>query len=284
MQITVYGKASLMLESVESLLLSREAENNLMIGLLYRLKRAEEQGQSLTDHLWTVNNPDGYPVLVNLLNSHNLVVASVGIVSDQIILIAAEHLNGNHPMIPGIVGPVTVVESLAKQRNLQGLGQPDSVMNQRIYQISRLEDIPYSSGSLKRVEIGDINLIRSWIQAFREDIGEPASLEAAEQMGKKAIEEKSLYMWKDGPHYVSMAGHVRPTKNGTVIGYVYTPPMWRGKGYASSCVAALTQHLLDDGYAFCSLYTNLANPTSNHIYTRMGYLPIQDSMMVRYQH
>jgi len=41
-------------------------------------------------------------------------------------------------------------------------------------------------------------------------------------------------------------------------------------------VAALSQHLLNTGRAFCTLFTDLANPTSNHIYQEIGYRRLGD--------
>jgi uncharacterized protein len=35
--------------------------------------------------------------------------------------------------------------------------------------------------------------------------------------------------------------------------------------------------LLEQGRRFCFLYTDLANPTSNAIYLRIGYEPVCDS-------
>ena len=52
---------------------------------------------------------------------------------------------------------------------------------------------------------------------------------------------------------------------------MYTPPERRGCGYASTCVAALSQRLLDSGYRRCFLFTDLANPISNRLYRRLGY-------------
>lgn len=46
--------------------------------------------------------------------------------------------------------------------------------------------------------------------------------------------------------------------------------------YASACVAALSQLILDEGKEFCTLFTDLANPTSNHIYQQIGYRPVCD--------
>jgi predicted GNAT family acetyltransferase len=79
-----------------------------------------------------------------------------------------------------------------------------------------------------------------------------------------------------------LAGAARPTVNGIAIGPVYTPPQFRGKGYASSLVAKLSQHLLDQGRTFCTLFTDLANPTSNRIYQNIGYRPVCDYTVYRF--
>jgi len=60
------------------------------------------------------------------------------------------------------------------------------------------------------------------------------------------------------------------------VSLVYTPPERRNRGYASALVAALSQHLLDAGWQFCVLFTDLANPISNSIYQRIGYRPVSD--------
>jgi hypothetical protein len=57
---------------------------------------------------------------------------------------------------------------------------------------------------------------------------------------------------------------------------VFTPSHLRRRGYATSCVAAITQRMLDSGKKFCCLYTDLANPTSNSIYQMIGYQPTCD--------
>lgn len=91
-------------------------------------------------------------------------------------------------------------------------------------------------------------------------------LEKAQAM----IEGDRLYLWEDGK-IVSMAASTRATQNGVSINAVFTPKPYRKKGYASSCVAHLCQTLLDSGYAFCSLFTDASNPTSNKIYQNIGF-------------
>ena len=64
---------------------------------------------------------------------------------------------------------------------------------------------------------------------------------------------------------------------------MYTPPQHRGNGYASALVAAQSQWLLDNGYEFCFLYTDLANPTSNAIYERIGYSQVAEAGMYSFR-
>jgi predicted GNAT family acetyltransferase len=75
---------------------------------------------------------------------------------------------------------------------------------------------------------------------------------------------------------VSLAGYGGPTPSGIRIGPVYTPPELRGRGYATVLTAELSRLLLQGGRRFCFLFTDLANPTSNSIYQRIGYRPVAD--------
>jgi predicted GNAT family acetyltransferase len=84
-----------------------------------------------------------------------------------------------------------------------------------------------------------------------------------------------LYVWDDN-RIVSYAGFGGPTPHGIRIGPVYTPPEYRQHGYASACVAGMSQLILKAGRQFCFLFTDLRNPTSNHIYQVIGYQPVCD--------
>ena len=81
---------------------------------------------------------------------------------------------------------------------------------------------------------------------------------------------------------MSLAGFGGPTPNGIRIGPVYTPPDLRGRGYGTAVTAEVSRLLLDRGHRFCFLYTDLANPTSNAIYMRIGYEPVCDSREVAF--
>jgi predicted GNAT family acetyltransferase len=91
-----------------------------------------------------------------------------------------------------------------------------------------------------------------------------------------------ILLWEEDGEPVSLAGWGGPTPNGVRVGPVYTPPELRGRGYATALTAELSQRLLDGrlfegGRRFCFLYTDLANPTSNAIYERIGYRRVAES-------
>ena len=84
------------------------------------------------------------------------------------------------------------------------------------------------------------------------------------------LNRQQLYVWEE-EDIVSMAGWARPSKLGIAINYVYTPKAFRRKGYARGLVAALSEHMLEKGYPFCTLFTDRQNSTSNKIYQEIGY-------------
>lgn len=83
-------------------------------------------------------------------------------------------------------------------------------------------------------------------------------------------------LWEDAGATVSLAGFGNPTPNGTRVGPVYTHRRCEAGGYASALVGQMTAMLLNRGLRFCFLFTDLANPTSNNIYQRVGYEPVSD--------
>jgi predicted GNAT family acetyltransferase len=149
-------------------------------------------------------------------------------------------------------------------------------MRLRVYELREVNPptrIP--DGQMRRATIADTSLVTDWYHEFTKEALEEGSREEARKVASRFIALGSVYLWEDGEP-VSMAFRTRPTRHGCTVTGVYTPPDRRGRGYASACVAGLSQILLDSGYQVCNLFTDLANPTSNSIYQRIGYRPVCD--------
>ncbi len=118
------------------------------------------------------------------------------------------------------------------------------------------------------------DLLMQWVEAFCEDAG--LSEPGARDLFLQRLKRGSLaWLWQVDGEPVSMAVSSRTEVCSRISG-VYTPPEHRRRGYASACVAALSQYALDEGVSLCSLNTNLSNPTSNRIYQEIGYRPVED--------
>jgi len=145
---------------------------------------------------------------------------------------------------------------------------------QRIHRLDRLvEPAVLPPGALRQARDDERPLVVRWLDAFVEDtrIGGAGGVAIADVL----FAERQVFLWDDqGPK--AMVGVPGFTPNGARVGYVYTPPDQRGRGYAAAATAALSRQLLDAGRRFCVLFTDLANPVSNRIYARLGYVPVCD--------
>jgi uncharacterized protein len=138
----------------------------------------------------------------------------------------------------------------------------------------RRPDIPV--GRFRSATPQDAETMARWTVALGADIDEPITEAEAAGIVARLTAATDLTVWERDAEVVSMAAVVRRTPWSSSIALVYTPPEFRGRGFASATVAELSQRELDSGKAWCSLFTDLANPTSNHIYTEIGYEPACD--------
>jgi predicted GNAT family acetyltransferase len=152
------------------------------------------------------------------------------------------------------------------------------MMAQRIYRLDCVNSVSVVPGRIRLATLADKDLVSSWIRAFSIDINEGSNPDLRESDITQRIEKGGIYLWEDTGRPVSMAGKTRPTEHGMAVSLVYTPPEFRRRGYATACVAGVCGGILKSGYDFCTLYTDLSNPTSNSIYMKIGFKPVCDSV------
>jgi len=278
---TIYPNAKDFLAITQPVLQENEAVNNLMLGLCLRMVR---QGEPIDPQplFATVCQQQEVIVASVMTPPHNLVLYSSRLDCTTALETLAKRLLEDNWMVPGVIGPVGVVERYGEiSSGLSGRGWRVE-MRQRIYELRKVFPPSPAPGHLRLAAEIDLPLVAQWMLAFhREALGENEPPLDAENVARERIQNQQIYLWEDGSP-VSMAASSRPTLNGTTVNMVFTPPELRRRGYASNCVASLSQLLLDSGYQFCALYTDLANPTSNDIYVRIGYTPIADSIFIKF--
>ncbi len=147
---------------------------------------------------------------------------------------------------------------------------------ERIYRLDEVEPVHGVSGIMRPIREDDRAVVVTWIEAMNAELGDYIDRPTAKAVFERHLVEQTIFLWDhNGP--ASMAGAGARSPNTCRISLVYTPPECRRRGYAAALVAAVSQHVLDSGTRWCVLYTDLTNPTSNHIYQQIGYQPVCDA-------
>jgi GNAT superfamily N-acetyltransferase len=205
---------------------------------------------------------------------------------------AVDALLAECPDASGVIGPSADAMAFAGAWERRRSDQTVTVkMQQRIYRLDVVHPPAPVSGRMRRATEEDLDLLAAWGEAFvlEADSGSaspvgPLSVDERAQERRRAelrVAERRAYLWVDGGP-VSYVGTTNPAGGIVRVAPVYTPPDQRGRGYASSLVAAVSQAALDAGATACTLYTDLANPTSNKIYAAVGYRPVCDVTHYRF--
>ena len=187
-----------------------------------------------------------------------------------------------------------VVESGAEVKYVEGVPEVTSAFatqyaaqvgrqfaEDRLTRLHKLVDFTplRAEGHARLAAEADLSDVTRMIGGFGDAIGARITVEEEERWARDRIGLARLWVWEHDGRVVSMAGHNGDVFGVSRIGSVYTPPEVRGNGYAGALTAALTRHLLDEGHQPC-LFTDLANPTSNKLYTQIGYRKVAD--FIRY--
>ena len=153
----------------------------------------------------------------------------------------------------------------------------------RLFRLGELiRPAPGPEGTARPATERDRDLLAGWFDAFAREVGDPPRHDT-----RAVVDERLGYggitLWVAAGVPVSLAGRTRVVAGMVRVAPVYTPPELRGRGYAGAATAAVSQAALDAGVREVVLYTDLANPTSNALYQRLGYRPVEDRVVLSFQ-
>lgn len=262
-----------------ALLLKKEACNNLMLGILNHFEEMKHTTIVRNGNYGMVYNGDEPIYAFMQTPPKNWIFAA----SDDVPTIAmysiVEEMKRKGYDVPGIIGPNKEVETFVAQWEKETNQQSELHMKQLVYQLDKVNPVPKSPGRLMKATREHASIMARWLFQFGKESVENITFDKAAEMAASFIDAGSAYVWLDNHTPVSMLNRSRKTTNGVTINAVYTPDAYKRRGYATSAVAKLSQQLLDEGFQFCSLYTDMLNPTSNNIYKRIGYYEVGTSIV-----
>ena len=150
----------------------------------------------------------------------------------------------------------------------------------RLFRLARLTaPRPGPEGAARVASTADHGLLADWLADFHRESG---TIDSEGDLDDR-LSFGGLTLWERDGRPVALAGIHRPAAGVARIGPVYTPPQLRGRGYAGAATAAVSQAALDQGTGRVVLFANPANRTSTALYQRLGFVPVEDRIELRFR-
>ena len=253
---------------------SRAAEHSILLSVSDMLRSIGRPGVARFG--WWIG-PDGNVAAVFLRTPPHPVLMGHAPVDAAGAL--AETLLPLYPDLPGVNGSPEVADAFAAAW-CRATGTTAEVHRRtRLYRLGTLTP-PATAGTPRAAGAADRDLVLDWFAAFGAEIGE--ALPDLPEMVDDAVGGGLVTLWQVDGVPVSMAAATREVAGVVRVAPVYTPPGARRHGYGGAVTAAVSRAALDAGATDVVLYTDLANPTSNSIYQRLGYRPVHDRVIVSF--
>jgi predicted GNAT family acetyltransferase len=153
----------------------------------------------------------------------------------------------------------------------------------RLYRLGELTwPDPAPDGVLRVAADADTPLLTDWFAAFADEVRDMGAGQDQAPHVRDKLSYGGALIWEADGRPVAVACVTRQVVKMTRIGPVYTPPEFRGRGYGSAVTAEASRRAREAGAEEVLLYTDLANPTSNSIYQRIGYRAVEDRIALAF--
>ncbi len=178
--------------------------------------------------------------------------------------------------VPGVNGPLETAREFAQAWKALTDAKGTERVALRLYQATKLNEVAQPRGAFRFAQLADGELVEAWLHAFIDEATHDRHDNLRDRV-TQMIGASNVGLWEHDS-CASMAAITRRSERGAHVAWVYTPKPMRRNGYATACVAELCRREMERGRSFVTLYTDLANPTSNAIYQRIGFEPVCDAI------
>jgi predicted GNAT family acetyltransferase len=277
MEVTFHENIERFYDLAFKFLLEHEPSNALLFSILNTIKINPFRYGKEKALLMDVSKRGEIKFIALQTPPHNLVLSYSE--EPNALKYLIESMLDRHIELPGVLGPAQLTKTFVELWYHEKRLEPRLVMNERLYKLNNVEE--KYLGNHEFIESDEIftSLIQKWAREFMLEALPESEHENSADFNKKIetmVVEGEFYLLLDQGIPVTMARKAGKTPNGNMINFVYTPPDIRRRGHATECVAKLSKMLLEKGNAYCFLFTDLMNPTSNSIYQKIGFKAVID--------
>jgi RimJ/RimL family protein N-acetyltransferase len=182
----------------------------------------------------------------------------------------AEQLVARGRQLPGVNAEQSDAEAFAAAWRERTGASVKPFRRSRLFRLEELMPlVAHPRGVARVAAVADRDLLEAWLAAFMAEIDDMAGTLPGAVTDR--LSYGGLTLWEVDGLAVSLAGATRPAAGVVRLGPVYTPPEQRQRGYGGAVTSAVSQAALAAGAQHVVLFTDLANPTSNALYQRLGY-------------
>lgn len=268
MRVLEFTDAHTFLERAREFLFKDEIRHNLLLSSALTLSKS-------TPRLTT---PSGTPSLTFLateeLNVNGAALRSpnhrwlVSAENDQAAQILAREIACREARAETPLRSVLLPNNLAETFEQEAELLPRSTQN--LMRLSKLQPLDAAPGLLRFASTKDLKRLIEWSKSFANESGLDESQSEAEDVVRRYVERKQLFVWENGGRPVAMAAMGGFTPHVVRISMVYTDLEARGYGYASTLVHRVSHKLQQDAKT-CILFADAANLRTKYIYENLGY-------------
>jgi predicted GNAT family acetyltransferase len=184
--------------------------------------------------------------------------------------------------VPGVNGDVAGVDRFAAAWTAATGQRATITLALDLYELGTLRHPdPPPAGRARPAEEADLDVAIRFYTGFQDEVPTPST--EVLPLVRERIDDRRLWLWEDGAGGVaSLAARTAAVAGVSRIAPVYTPPEHRRHGYATAVTAACTADALARDAERVVLYTDVADPSANAMYQRIGFRPIGGRRVVQF--
>lgn len=271
MRLNAYPNAADFLAAAGAFLKLSEAENSIVSISAARMVSGPVHDD---DGTYLASVSDGSALVAACLHSTAGALLLTAGPAPAMTLIAADMAErGRSPR--SVIGPLAACESFAREWMLRTAQPHELRFHLRHYELHRPPTLSKARGHMRLAEQAEHGPLLAWQLAFLVEVGLSDEKVKAQRVFARRLEHGMVRLWDDGG-VVAMAGYGDGGTDIARIAPVYTPLNHRRNNYASALVGELSRELFEQGKRAVFLTADVANPTSNSIYRKIGYEAVAD--------
>jgi predicted GNAT family acetyltransferase len=184
--------------------------------------------------------------------------------------------------VPGVNGAAGGVDRFAAAWTAATGQRATTTLALDLYELGTLRHPdPPPAGRARPAEEADLDVAIRFYSGFQDETPTPST--DVLPLVRERMDDRRLWLWEDGAGVVaSLAARTAAVAGVARITPVYTPPEHRRHGYATAVTAACTADALARDAERVVLYTDVADPSANAMYQRIGFRPIGGRRVVQF--